>query len=58
MVLSWILPCVRDSDHINCSVVTRFEQNKVSQFFVQDGKTIQIPAPADTVSRLPGIVKF
>ncbi|KAJ0120968.1 glycosylhydrolase family 7-4 [Diaporthe amygdali] len=30
------------------TVVTRFEQNKVSQFFVQDGKTIQIPAPTDT----------
>lgn len=49
---------MRDSDHTNCSVVTRFEQNKVSQFFVQDGKTIQIPGPADTVSRLPGMVKF
>lgn len=30
------------------TVVTRFEQDKVSQFFVQDGKTIQIPAPTDT----------
>ena len=27
------------------SVVTRFETNKVSQFFVQDNKKIEIPAP-------------
>lgn len=32
--------------------MTRFEQNKLSQFFVQGGKTIQIPAPADTVSKI------
>ncbi|KEZ46039.1 Cellulose 1,4-beta-cellobiosidase (non-reducing end) [Scedosporium apiospermum] len=27
------------------TVVTRFEENKMSQFFVQDGKKIEIPAP-------------
>ncbi|KAK3690364.1 glycoside hydrolase [Podospora appendiculata] len=27
------------------TVVTRFESNKLSQFFVQDGKKIEIPAP-------------
>lgn len=28
-----------------CSVVTQFEENKLTQFFVQDGQKIEIPAP-------------
>ena len=27
------------------SVVTQFQQNKLTQFFVQNGKKIEIPAP-------------
>ena len=30
------------------TVVTRFEQSKLTQFFVQGGKTIPIPPPTDT----------
>jgi cellulose 1,4-beta-cellobiosidase len=34
--------------NLSNSVVTRFEQDKITQFFVQNGKKIDIPPPSDS----------
>jgi len=48
----------RDSKRANLlnSVVTRFEQDKITQFFVQNGKKIDMPAPADSSISTTGTI--